>query len=317
MSLGEFDLIDRFFRRAKCDEHVTLGIGDDGAVLEPTAGHELVVVVDSLVEGVHFPHGFDPVALGWRSVAVNLSDIAAMGARPRWATLALTLPEAGEQWLDGFSRGLFEALDSAQTSLIGGDTTRGDACVVTVQVLGEVESGKALRRSGGRPGDLLFVSGHPGDAAAGLRRLEAGISDALADRFSRPTPRLSLGQQLRSLASSVIDVSDGLYADIAKLAAASGVAAELDIDLLPLSDELLSAYPDDAIALALGGGDDYELCFTAPEDRAQSVLALAEETDVAITRIGRITDGSGVSCERAGVRYEAPPAGFDHFSEAP
>lgn len=314
MSLGEFDLIDRYFRREARSDSVVHGVGDDGAVLRPSAGLELVAAVDSLVDGVHFPSNTDPNDVGWRVAAVNLSDMAAMGAVPRWATLALTLPNVDEDWLGEFSNGLLEALDHSGTALVGGDTTRGDQLVITLQVLGEVATGKALTRSGARPGDSVFVSGFPGDAAAGLRRLQGGADadDALVRRFCRPTPRLALGQRLAPIASAAIDVSDGLYADLARLAQASGVGAVLDVTELPLSEALLDAFPDSAASLALSGGDDYELCFTVPPDHLEAVQSLAGELEIRLTRIGEIDSGNDIRCLNAG---EDEIQGFDHFRE--
>jgi len=318
MALGEFDLIDRYFRRGPAGGSVILGVGDDGALLRPDPGHDLVAVVDTLVAGVHFPADLDASDIGWRAAAVNLSDIAAMGARPRWATLALTLPAAEDAWLSGFSEGLYTALDGAGATLVGGDTTRGNQRVISLQVMGEVPAGEALRRDGARPGDLLFVSGHPGDAAAGLRRLEAGFdaSDPLIRRFRRPEARLPLGQRLRSVASAAIDLSDGLFADVGKLAEASGVGVTLDIDRLPLSAALRAAFPDDAVRFALAGGDDYELAFAVPSESETAIAGLGETLGVSVTAIGSFSAGDGIECRSAGQTVEFDMSGFDHFTEA-
>ena len=319
MALGEFELIESFFRRDSDADGVILGVGDDGALLRPEPGSDLVAVVDTLVSGVHFPDGLDASDVGWRTAAVNLSDIAAMGGTPRWATLALTLPAPDRNWLSAFSDGLYSALGRFGVTLVGGDTTRGDRLVVTLQLLGEVPAGKGLRRDGARPADLLFVSGHPGDAAAGLRLLRDGadLSGPLVDRFRRPEPRLSLGRGLDTLASAVIDLSDGLHADVGKLAASSGVRVTLEIDDLPLSPALLKAFPDEASILALAGGDDYELAFAAPPENASSVARLGEQLGVTLTAIGQFSAGNGVSCVGAGRPVELDLAGFDHFAVAP
>ena len=210
--MDEFEIIQRYFARDANGAGVEVGIGDDGAVLAPAPDRELVAVVDTLVEGRHFPPTLAAADLGWRVVAVNLSDIAAMGAVPRWMTLSLTLSAADPVWLDGFASGLFDAASPANVALVGGDTTRGTELVVSVQILGDVESGKALRRSGARVGDAIFVSGHPGEAAAGLAQLQAdpAVSGVLVDRFCRPQPRLRLGRELIEFATACIDVSDGL-----------------------------------------------------------------------------------------------------------
>jgi len=242
--MGEFELIERYFAAVGATRSdVVLGVGDDAAVLSVPAGHELVACADTLVAGRHFPDGFAAADVGWRSLAVNLSDLAAMGATPAWALLALTLPAVDEDWLEGFVAG-FAALASAHAvALVGGDTTRGPLCM-TVQALGTVPTGTALRRRGARVGDLLYVTGWPGDAAAGLALLQGRLSGSGADRgaleakFRRPEPRIAFGARLRGIASACIDVSDGLAADLGHLAAASGVGAVIRARELPLSRAL-------------------------------------------------------------------------------
>jgi thiamine-monophosphate kinase len=318
-SLNEFGLIQRFFNRALTDESVREGIGDDGAVLVPSAGRDLVAVIDTLVEDVHFPASLAPEAIGYRAVEVNLSDIAAMGARPRWMTLALTLDDANENWLEGFAAGLFDAAKEHDVSLVGGDTTRGRQKVISVQITGDVISGTSLNRSGAAEGDLIFVSGTIGDAAAGLSLIKGDDVSSddkkfLADRFSRPSARVTLGAGLTGVASAAIDVSDGLYSDVHKLIDSSVVAATIETDLIPISPSLRGVCNgDDALRYALTGGDDYELCFTVRPEDEQTVIMRADQCAVAVTRIGVIQSGSGLTCTRAGEHFEFEHGGYRHF----
>ena len=256
--MDEFDLIRRYFQCDAQSPGVIVGIGDDGAILQASPGTQQVQVTDTLVEGVHFPANVDARDIGNRVVAVNLSDIAAMGARPRWMTLALTLWDKDESWVEEFAAGLLAAAAEYDVALVGGDTTQGDSVVVTVHVTGEVGEGNAILRSGAKPGDTVFVSGTVGDAAAGLELIRQDISDdALAKRFLRPTPRLELGTMLAGRAHAAIDVSDGLVADLRKMLDASGVGAEIDIDAIPLSDALRARFDlDTASQFELTGGDD-------------------------------------------------------------
>ena len=306
--MDEFDLIRRYFRRDAQSADVIVGVGDDGAILQPTPGSQQVQVTDTLVEGVHFPANVSARDVGYRVVAVNLSDIAAMGARPRWMTLALTLWDKDESWVEEFSLGLFEAAEQHEVSLVGGDTTQGDAVVITVHVTGEVEEGAAILRSGAEPGDTVFVSGSTGDAAAGLALIREGVAkDALITRFMRPTPRLALGQALSHRANAAIDVSDGLIADLGKMLDASGVGADIDIESIPLSDALLERFDrDTAMQFALAGGDDYELCFTAPAEAVADIDG--------ITAIGRVTEGRGPVCRRDGDIVDVDTSGYRHFT---
>jgi len=307
MRVGEFELIARHFSAFGRGPGVSLGVGDDAAILSVPEGCELVASVDTLVEGVHFPDDTFPEDIGYRCVAVAASDLAAMGARPLAMTLALTLPDADDFWLHAFSEGLGQASTAFRLPLVGGDTTRGP-CVISVQVFGVVECGAALLRSGAQPGDAVFVSGTLGDAAAGLALLqsrwqpEAVQGEYLLDRYYRPTPRLVLGEKLSGIASAAVDVSDGLIQDLGHIAAASGCAVEIQAAALPLSAALRS-HPDrqQQLAWALGGGDDYELCITVPVD------LLPPE---GFTRIGSVTEGQGVRCADASIP-EQP--GYTHF----
>ena len=273
---AEFEIIERYFcSNTKLAESVRLGIGDDAAITSLPAGSELVTATDALIEGTHFLPGAPPESVGHRCLAVNLSDIAAMGAKPLWASLALTMPAADEDWLEGFAKGFFELADAASVALIGGDTVRGPLSVV-VTVQGMVTTGKGVERGGATPGDSIYVTGSPGDAAAGRRLLQdVGASmnsldeagRVLAKRFYFPEPRLEAGAALRDIASAMIDISDGLDADLGRLLAASGCGAAIDLEALPLSAEIQSyAGVAGAQELALLGGEDYELCFTVAAD---------------------------------------------------
>ena len=307
--MDEFQLISRYFDRPGAARGVVTGIGDDGAILEPDPGRELIVVIDTLVEGVHFPADMAPTDLGYRVVAVNLSDIAAMGGRPRWMTLALTLVDAREDWVDSFATGLFAAADSSDLALVGGDLTRGSATVATVQITGDVAAGRSIRRSGAEVGDTIFVSGTVGDAAAGLELMSMGKPDEfLTQRFLRPQARLDLGQSLVGVASAAIDISDGLYGDLQKLLVASGVGAEIDVNALPLSDALQSLCDTDAQRqFALSGGDDYELCFTA------SARSLPPDIASQVTAIGTVVSGRGIVCRAGDDIVDYTDSGYRHF----
>lgn len=315
--MDEFALIRKCFERRRRGKGEILGIGDDAALLAVTPGRELVAAVDTIVAGVHFPRGYPAGDVGYRALAVNLSDLAAMGAEPRFMTLALTHPDGDPRWVEAFAAGLFEAADAFDVALVGGDTTRGSEIVVTVSVLGESGAGEALRRSTASVGDAVYVSGHPGDAAAGLRLIdEPGDPDtqSLVERFRRPLPRVALGRALVSVASACIDLSDGLVADLGHLAAASGAAAELELDRLPLSAAITRRF-DDAERLALGGGDDYELCFTVPPPRKARIAAIEAALGLPLTEVGEIVPGEGVRILRSGSATDVDVGGFDHFRE--
>lgn len=264
--MDEFDLIRHFFRRPGKGAGVVLGPGDDAALLAPAAGQQLVMTMDTLVGGRHFPDDLPPADIGWRSLAVNLSDLAAMGATPRWCLLSLSLPEADESWLKAFSEGFFALADQARVALVGGDMTRGPLSI-TVQATGEVPVGKALLRSGARPGDRICIGGVPGEAAAGLACWQSGERDgSLVQRLARPEPQLALGIKLRGFASACTDVSDGLLADLAHILEESGVpGAIIETDRLPVSPALVHWGNDETrLQACLAGGDDYLLLFTLP-----------------------------------------------------
>ena len=321
-ALGEFELIERFFRRPT--RHSVLGVGDDAALLAPSPGALLAVSVDMLVSGRHFFADVDPEALGHKTLAVNLSDLAAMGAKPRWALLAGALPEADSNWLAAFARGFFALADAFEVDLVGGDTTRGplNLCVT---ILGEVPAGEALLRSGARQGDAIYVSGTLGDAALAVAHHRGRISlgtDELRrceTALLRPTPRVALGERLRGIASAAIDLSDGLAGDLGHVLDASGVGATLQLAAIPRSEALNLRLRGTERALALecllAGGDDYELCFTAPESRATEVDALARALPLALTRIGVIEKRAGLAVvDEEGRALPSLPRAFDHFA---
>jgi thiamine-monophosphate kinase len=327
-TVGEFELIDRYFRPLQQvgtsgRDGIVTGIGDDAAVLSLPPDRQLVAALDTLVEGVHFPAGSPAASIGHRALAVNLSDLAAMGAEPAWYLLSLTMPRVEEAWLEALAQGMHALARRAPIALVGGDTTRGPLSL-SVQVLGHVAPGEALTRAGARPGDLLFASGDVGDAAAGLELELAGLPgdspDApaqayLRNRFRFPTPRLSLGRALRGLASAAIDVSDGLAADAGKLAQVSGCGARIDLERLPLSDALrATCEPDRALRLALAGGDDYELCFTLPPGKLPELGARLAGGGTKVTCIGVIESTPGLRLCEAGQPRLLDFPGFDHFA---
>ncbi|HJS22093.1 MAG TPA: thiamine-phosphate kinase [Steroidobacteraceae bacterium] len=321
MPIGEFELIERYFADGFGErDDVVLGVGDDAALVRVPEGFELVVAADTLVAGVHFPEDLAAEHIGYRVLAVNLSDLAAMGAAPAWCTLALTLPQADEGWLGDFNRGFRELAVRHRVALIGGDTTHGPL-TLTLQILGLAPVGSALRRGRAHAGDLIFTSGTPGDAAAGLELLRGPASERsgedqryLAERFLTPIPRVELGQALRGVATAAIDVSDGLHADLGKLLGASAVGGRLELASLPISEALLRCVgPDRARELALGGGDDYELCFTAPAERRADVLAAAVASSCPVREIGVIEKQRGLRCFDRGREVSVKVPGYDHF----
>jgi len=315
--MSEFDLIRDYFtgigsRRAD----VSIGVGDDCALLRIPPETEVALSIDTLVSGVHFLPDCDPEGLGHKVLAVGLSDLAAMGAEPAWATLALTLPRVDEGWLGAFSRGFAHLAGEHGVELIGGDLTRGPL-TISVQAHGLVQEGQAVRRRGAQPGDLVGVSGTLGDAGLALRLLDAGETPTafLRDRLERPSPQVELGCALRGLASAMIDLSDGLAADLGHILDASGVGAEIRLVDLPLSEEVrdrVSASADWDLPLA--SGDDYELCFCFPAERRDQVAMLAERLGVRIHLVGRVLHGTGLRCLlEDGSTWRSGRGGFDHF----
>lgn len=319
--VSEFDLIARIRTRAASRGDVRLGIGDDAAIVAMPHGRLLAIAMDTLNSGVHFPDGTAAADIGWKALAVNLSDLAAMGAEPAWCTLSLSLPHAEPAWLDGFLDGFLELASRHRVALIGGDTTRGPLSVCAT-VHGFVDPQGMLRRDAARVGDDVWVTGTLGDAAAALHEWRAGGArdEALRARLDRPTPRIAAGRALAGIAHACIDVSDGLLADLGHVCAMSRVAAEIDIDALPASDALRAVCDRGTLrALQAVGGDDYELCFTTPKTARLAVQAAMDACDVAATRIGLIVAaGMGGSVVRDVSGAEWPPQGrgYDHFDGA-
>jgi thiamine-monophosphate kinase len=317
MPLGEFELIRQFFAESAPTRFDTpLGIGDDAALMRCAPGMELAVTVDTLVAGVHFLPEVDPVSLGHKALAVNLSDLAAMGAEPAWCTLALTLPAPDAAWLQGFADGLLGLARRHRIELVGGDTTRGPLSI-TIQAMGQVPVGQALKRSGASPGDLIYVSGPLGGAGLGLKQrlgqIDRDEPTALA-ALERPEPRVDLGRALRHLATACIDISDGLAADLAHLLTASGAGATLIYEDLPLTAAVrnyMAATGD--LALPLSAGDDYELCFTVPPDRRLDTNRLLAELGLTGGAIGRIEAARGLRILRRGEPLHLNHPGYRHF----
>ncbi len=315
MPVGEFELINRFFKRESSgNSDIVLGIGDDAALITQKSGFETVISVDTLVEGIHFPHDSAPGLVASRALRVNLSDLAAMAATPTAFTLALTLPNADEFWLQEFSASLAEVAEQFDISLVGGDTTRGPLST-TVSVFGEVASGRALRRSGAQPGDDIWVTGTLGDAASVVSSGDYTADNPLYDRFWNPTPRVSLLREVRDLIHSGLDISDGLVGDLAHICRLSKVSALVEVDLLPLSPALREAHDLGLCRdFALGGGDDYEICFTAPRQNRASIQAIAQQQGVSTTVVGRTEKGSGVRCVDEYGNEVIPQSGsYTHF----
>lgn len=325
--MGEFELINHYFAAAPCaqgGEGVALGIGDDCALLELPAGEQLAVSTDTLVAGVHFPRICDPSLLGQRALAVAASDLAAMGATAIGFTLALTLPDVGAQWLGEFAQGLCRMAHRCRMSLIGGDTTRGPLSI-TVTVFGRVPVGRALRRSGARPGDLLCVGGALGDAAGALplvlgeRDAPAELAEPLLARYWAPMPQLTLGQVLRGKATAALDISDGLLADCGHIAKASAVALEVNLAQVPVSPALQAMLGEDAARqLALSGGDDYVLAFTLPPAELASLARVADFGFGKVHVIGQVLEGHGVILrDPQGQDITPATRGYQHFRETP
>ena len=320
--LSEFELIARYFDRPQAPDNVVkLGVGDDCALLAPPPGQTLAISTDMLVEGRHFFAGADPEKLGHKALAVNLSDLAAMGAKPMAFTLALSLPSADENWLAGFARGLFALADAEGIRLIGGDTTRGplNLCIT---VMGSAPLDEALRRDTAKNGDDLWVSGTLGDARLALEVLQGKLTLTPAllslaeERLHRPTPRCALGMALRGIAHAASDVSDGLLGDLGHLLARSQLGAEIDAASLPAGPAVAQQAAERQTDYMLNGGDDYELCFTAPPEQRDAVLSAAASVNTPITRIGRLKLGAGIQIlDAAGKSLPFTSQSFDHFGK--
>lgn len=317
MAIQEFSLISRYFTAlGGPSDNLQLGVGDDCALFSLPPGNQLAVTTDTLVESVHFPYNCDPQSLAQRALRVNLSDLAAMGGSPLGFQLGLTLPAADEIWLESFSRGLARDALAFACPLSGGDTTRGPL-TITITLLGTVPSGQAMVRSGASAGDLVYVTGSLGDSRGGLEAIRNGLDDCphLLERYWRPQPRLRAGQLLREFASAALDISDGLLQDAGHIASQSGLACTIEAERLPLSSQLINRFGRaTATRWALGSGDDYELCFTVPPERAaamEQALGVAGET---VTRIGVMSVGAGVTCVDArGEPIIPEETGYAHF----
>ena len=316
---SEFDLIARYFTRPT--PGAVLGVGDDCALLVPTPGMQLAVSSDMLLEGRHFSPQDSPAGIGHKSLAVNLSDLAAMGAKPRWTTLSIALPGVDEAWLQAFARGFFRIADAHGIELVGGDTTRG-ALSIAITVIGEVPSGQALQRNGARAGDEVWLSGEIGSAALALAYRQGRLFMEQVDAAKvlpalyLPQPRVALGIALRGIAHSAIDISDGLLADLGHILQASRVGAELSFASLPIA-VVTQAYLENPVAreCVLAGGDDYELCFTAAADQHDAVLAAGAQAGVAVTCVGRITTEAGLQVlDAQGAQIMFDKTGYDHFA---
>lgn len=305
--MAEFSIIDTYFNRKNANS-VDLGVGDDSALLTPPPQQQLVICADTLIAGRHFPMNTNPHAIGWKSVAVNLSDIAAMGATPHSILLALSLPQIDHDWLKAFSQGLYDCCDQFGVNLIGGDTTQSPHLTLSVTALGWVDIGQAIPRSGAKPGDLICVSGTVGDAAFALQHL----GHPLQKRLDYPTPRCQLGAALKGLAHSMIDISDGLAQDLGHILKASQVGAKLQLENLPISPALHALNDAQKWQYALAGGDDYELCFTISPQNYEKLLQ--KQLDVSISMIGTIQQQHGLTFEKDGVDHSLQFNGYQHFA---
>jgi len=319
--LSEFSLIKKYFENSTVErDDVLVGIGDDCAIVQSKTHQQIAISVDTLVEGIHFLPNTDPESLGHKSLAVSLSDLAAMGATPAWFTLALTLPEVNADWLAGFAKGLANLATAHNIALIGGDTTRGPLSI-TIQVHGHVDAEQALRRDGAKVGDSIYVSGTLGDAGAGLKLKQSQLKNKsgtatdlifLQQRLDKPTPRVALGQSLLYVAHAAIDISDGLVADIKHILEKSNVGAQINLDALPVSTELTQAVGrEEAEKLALYSGDDYELCFTVSPEKDSELVNKIKDT---YSKVGTITDDNNIVFIKSGQEIELTGAGYEHFS---
>ncbi len=319
--MKEFELIKKYFQdKTSTHPNTVLGIGDDAAILKLSQNEQLVVSVDTIVSGIHFLPDTSAAAIAYLALAVNLSDMAAMGAIPRWFTLALTLPNANEQWLSEFSRGLFDLASQYDIELIGGDTTQG-LLTVTIQIMGTLTDAKALLRSGAKAGDKIYVSGYLGDAGLGLemlqgkREVSAPYREYLQRRYQYPEPRVKFAQSLLNIANSAIDISDGLAADLNHILEKSGVGATIFSSHLPLSEALKkSVNPEDALYLALAAGGDYELCFTISAEYEKDLQRLSQALTLPCTCIGEVKAGAGLEIVDGHDRViPVKSLGWEHF----
>lgn len=325
MYTSEFDIIRRYFTLDDSRQDIVLGVGDDCALLSPPAGKLLATTVDTLVAGVHFPLNTSAADIACKAIAVNLSDLAAMAAEPAWLTLALTLPDVDESWLEDFSRAFQQTAQHYGVQLIGGDTTRGPLSI-TVQATGYVSADRVMRRDAAKPGDNIYLTGTIGDAALALRMHQTDLlksensddAEYLLSRLNRPEPRVDFAQAVSAYARCAIDVSDGLLADLGHIISASHCGARLELETLPLSDAFLSVYANNAedvdLLNVLSGGDDYELCLSINPDFEFEVQKLAETFNLPLTRIGQITDSGVIECiDQQGSSVSFTTTGYQHF----
>lgn len=321
MALGEFSLINKYFLSPSNRKEVSVGIGDDCAIVSVPADKQLAVTTDTLVDGVHFPSDTSPEDIACKAVVVNLSDLAAMGAEPAWLTLALSLPRVDESWIKSFSESFRETADNYNVQLIGGDTTQGPLSI-TVQAMGLVEPEKIMRRDAARPGDAIYVSGTLGDAAAGLKILQQGhVTDEnhawLVARLNRPQARVELGLKVSECCRCAIDISDGLAADLGHILEASNCGATVNIDRIPLSHQLVEYSTNRNEVdwtMVLAGGDDYELCLVVTAEYENKLMKIAGETALPLTRVGVVEDhGSLNIIDETGAKYLLDHGGYEHF----
>jgi thiamine-monophosphate kinase len=315
--MSEFNLIAKYFTRPA--KHADLGVGDDAALIRVTQGQQLAISADMLVAGTHFFHDASPYSIGWKSLAVNVSDMAAMGAQPKWATLAIALPEVNEPWLTEFSQGFFACAQAFNVDLIGGDTTRGPL-TLSVQIMGEVPRGKAIQRNGAKAGDDIWASGVIGSAALGLAHLQGKVNltepttSHCLTALTTPTPRVALGLALRGVANSCIDISDGLTADLSHILKASNLGAKLALEDIHCDDYLRTRLNDGNIQQCiLAGGDDYELLFTAPKSQRDHIQQLSQQLELPISLIGEATPQLGLVVSHHQQTLDITKKGFDHF----
>lgn len=318
--MHEFELIKKYFTRNQNRPDVIHGIGDDAAIVKPLEGQELAITTDTMLENIHFFSSCSAYDIGYKALAINLSDLAAVGATPAWITLALSLKEANEQWLQEFCNGLFALAKRYHMQLIGGDLTHG-TLAITIQACGFVPPGKAILRSGARVEDLIYVTGTLGDAGLALNHLQKKIiikesyQDNLLTRLNKPEPRITIGENLRHLAHAAIDISDGFAADLSHILIQSKVGAIIDVDQLPLSMGLLqNVSREKAIELALTAGDDYELCFTIPPDKKKNLETILAETSIPFTCVGKVTSKKGLDLRDSNNQpYQGATLGYQHF----
>ncbi len=318
--MTESELIEQYFLSKQVpDNSIVLGIGDDAAVINIPADKQLVVSTDTLVSNIHFHPTDKAEDIGYKTLAVNLSDMAAMGAEPKWVSMSLTLPEINQNWLKAFSEGFFELANEHSLTLIGGDLCRGSLSV-SIHIQGLVSKNKYVTRSGARVGDNIYVTGTLGDAAAALKLMHGGESSSdhqyLKNRLLRPTARVEAGLQLAGFVKSMIDLSDGLIQDLSHIIRGSAVGAEIFVDQIPLSESIkkLFAY-EEALSLALNAGDDYELCFTAPEETGNFISKLFESLNCPVSKIGIISDGNEIKLIKNGdPDFKLKSSGYQHFS---